>query len=224
MTYPCFDWVDYYLNAIADAVRKGVKVEIVVSNVNSGCFDKYGSGWTPDDIAVQIVKRVIGRKGIDHNFEQKIKERLCVTYIRRGRKEGKSEAARWSGPCMEVLQDPGGKPTARWPCEKPIANHVKLILVDDECYYLGSQNLYMCDLAEWGAIVVDRDETHRLCEDYWRPMWKQSWVQGKDWGDCNYSKVIKGCKVRTSYCYGLVPSCNGVVELQPLVSHAETDV
>lgn len=224
MTWPWLNWVDEYLNEIANALRRGVKVEIVVSNEHSGNYDKYGSGWTADDIAAQIVTRVIHfkrkplyRHRIDEDFEQKIKERLCVTYIRRGRgeptaegKERTSEAARWSGPCIETT------PTARYTCEKPIANHVKLILVDDKSYYLGSQNLYMCDLAEWGAIVLDPGVASKLYEEYWAPMWEQSWDEGKDWGDCNYSQVIKDSYPANRYP-SCISCCHPVVQLQQLL-------
>ena len=60
--------------------------------------------------------------------------------------------------------------------------------MDDICSYTGSQNLYKCDLAEWGLIIDDADVTTKMMEDYWNPMWKASYNEC----DCN-TKTMTEC-------------------------------
>ena len=56
--------------------------------------------------------------------------------------------------------------------------HAKHFLVDDVCAYLGSQNLHVCDLAEWGVVLDDEATVKTIMEDYWNPMWKASFRGG----------------------------------------------
>ena len=58
---------------------------------------------------------------------------------------------------------------------RPIANHAKHIIIDDVCYYIGSQNLYVCDLAEWGVVIDCQKLTQRCIDQYWKPMWAAAW-------------------------------------------------
>ena len=53
---------------------------------------------------------------------------------------------------------------------KGLGNHSKYFIVDDLCSYTGSQNIYVCDLAEWGVIVDDSVLTAKILQDYWRPL------------------------------------------------------
>lgn len=57
--------------------------------------------------------------------------------------------------------------------------HSKFFIVDDVCSYTGSQNLYVCDLAEWGVLVDDQEQTQKMMEEYWNPMWNASYT-GED--------------------------------------------
>jgi len=73
----------------------------------------------------------------------------------------------------------------------PKANHAKYFIVDDLCSYTGSQNLYVCDLAEWGVIIDDSAVTAHMLQDYWKPMWDASY----DESDCNVHEVMDGLKI-----------------------------
>ena len=53
--------------------------------------------------------------------------------------------------------------------------HAKHVIVDDIATYIGSQNLYNCNNAEWGIIVDSEEETKTLLKEYWIPMWDNSW-------------------------------------------------
>jgi phosphatidylserine/phosphatidylglycerophosphate/cardiolipin synthase-like enzyme len=65
-------------------------------------------------------------------------------------------------------------PDATWPDGHAIANHAKLWLVDDQVFYIGSDNLYPVDLQEFGYIVDDRATAGRIRAAYWDPMWRWS--------------------------------------------------
>jgi len=63
----------------------------------------------------------------------------------------------------------------KWADGQNIGNHAKFFIIDDLCYYLGSQNLYICNLAEWGVVVDDETETKKVLEAYWNPLWENSY-------------------------------------------------
>ena len=65
-------------------------------------------------------------------------------------------------------------------------------MVDDVCSYTGSQNLYICDLAEWGVIIDDASVTKQMIEHYWTPMWNASYAEGED---CDVQQVIDGLDI-----------------------------
>jgi hypothetical protein len=70
----------------------------------------------------------------------------------------------------------------------------KHFMIDDICCYVGSQNLYICDLAEWGVVIDDADSTSELKSQYWDPMWKTSYTTD----DCEVDSVMDGLKIDRS--------------------------
>ena len=48
-----------------------------------------------------------------------------------------------------------------------MANHGKVLIVDDFAYYVGSQNMYAANLAEYGVIVDSAAETKRFASGYY---------------------------------------------------------
>jgi len=79
-----------------------------------------------------------------------------------------------------------------WPSGEPVGTHTKSFIVDDECYYLGSQNLYNCNHAEWGYIVDNQREAEKYLEEYWNHMWKYSYEE------CPKEKRYKFCAEKLS--------------------------
>jgi phosphatidylserine/phosphatidylglycerophosphate/cardiolipin synthase-like enzyme len=78
-----------------------------------------------------------------------------------------------------VCQDVGlatlrNGPLPTWQNGKPFSNHAKLVAVDDEAFYIGSQNLYPGRLQELGVIVENRDAAKELDFAYLHPMWDWS--------------------------------------------------
>ncbi|WP_016584269.1 phospholipase D [Yersinia pestis] len=58
----------------------------------------------------------------------------------------------------------------------PVApgNHAKLMIIDDELYVVGSDNLYPGYLSEFDYLVEGKDAVNELMKSYWEPLWKYS--------------------------------------------------
>lgn len=63
--------------------------------------------------------------------------------------------------------------------------------MDDICCYIGSQNLYICDLAEWGVVIDSPSTVENIKAQYWDPMWKTCYTHD----DCNVDQVMDGLVV-----------------------------
>jgi phosphatidylserine/phosphatidylglycerophosphate/cardiolipin synthase-like enzyme len=72
-----------------------------------------------------------------------------------------------------------------------IGMHAKHFIIDDTCTYIGSQNFYICDLAEWGVVIDDEATTKRMVSEYWGPMWSVSYT-GED---CDVQAVMDGLSI-----------------------------
>lgn len=62
-----------------------------------------------------------------------------------------------------------------------------MIIVDDRTFYLGSQNLYVANLAEHGFIVDDQNATRAVLREYYEPMFglsKSTLASGSDAPSC----------------------------------------
>ena len=67
----------------------------------------------------------------------------------------------------------------------------KHFIIDDICCYIGSQNLYLCDLAEWGVVLDNPDTVQSIKAQYWDPMWATSYMRD----DCEVDKVMDGLNI-----------------------------
>ena len=156
-------WPDAYLSALAKVIwEKGVDVEIALSNPGSipgglkpteAC---YGNGWSCVDVAAEIIKRIKKHypDAEDDDLRTKVAENLRVCFIREERGNA-------------------------WDDGMTMGMHAKHFIVDDVACYIGSQNLYVCDLAEWGVVIDNPEQTQKFMEEYWNPMWKHSYT-GED--------------------------------------------
>ena len=62
------------------------------------------------------------------------------------------------------------------------------------CCYIGSQNLYTCDLAEWGVVIDSEEVVTNIKQQYWDQMWTVSYT--KD--DCDVDEVMDGLGIDRS--------------------------
>ena len=53
-------------------------------------------------------------------------------------------------------------------------NHAKIMIVDDDLYVVGSDNLYPGSLSEFNYLVEGADAVNELLKSYWGPLWKYS--------------------------------------------------
>jgi len=175
MALPGTGWPKPYLNALARALwLREVDVEIVVSNPGSipgglGPLEAcYGNGWDCNDVASEIIKRIKKQfpDADDASMRKKVEENLRVCFIRHKKSTTYSN---------------GGN----------IGLHSKYFIIDDVVSYTGSQNLYVCDLAEWGVVVDNADATLKMMEEYWTPMWNASYT-GED---CCVQTVMDGLDI-----------------------------
>ncbi|WP_300320092.1 phospholipase [Accumulibacter sp.] len=54
-------------------------------------------------------------------------------------------------------------------------NHAKIMIIDDEAYVIGSDNLYPGFLSEFDYLVEGKDAVSTLLKTYWEPLWQYSW-------------------------------------------------
>ncbi|KAL7541184.1 hypothetical protein ACHAXR_010699 [Thalassiosira sp. AJA248-18] len=160
---PGCTWPKGYLSALGKAIwERGVDVEILLSNPRSipaglspmeAC---YGNGWTCNDVSAELIKTIKENHpdAEDDDLRQKVSDNLRVCFIR----ESIGNA---------------------WEDGMTMGMHAKHFIVDDVATYIGSQNLYVCDLAEWGVVIDDEETTKRMMEEYWNPMWEHSFT-GED--------------------------------------------
>jgi len=173
---PGLVWPKTYLEAIGKAIyERGVDIEMVLSNPNSipgglkGTEANYGNGWSCVDVCAEIIKSIqqqYSNSIDDTRLRAMIVDNLRVCFIKHG-KSNKYEDG------------------------KSIGLHSKHWIVDDVCCYIGSQNLYMCDLAEWGIVVDSETEVKKIMTDYWQPMWESSYT-GED---VDVQEVMDGLEV-----------------------------
>jgi len=57
-------------------------------------------------------------------------------------------------------------------------NHAKLMIIDDQAYVIGSDNLYPGSLSEFNYVVEGSDAVSALIDSYWKPLWQYSSPHG----------------------------------------------
>jgi phosphatidylserine/phosphatidylglycerophosphate/cardiolipin synthase-like enzyme len=149
---------------LASKVVAGVPITIVLSAGGGGAAG-YSNGWTLKDLA-KILQQAL--EVDSHVPAAQARVKLC---------QDVGLAALRNGP------------RATWANGKPFSNHAKLVAVDDEAFYIGSQNLYPGRLQELGVIVEGRAASRELDTAYLHPMW--------DWSkrDALINPATKKCDV-----------------------------
>jgi hypothetical protein len=57
-------------------------------------------------------------------------------------------------------------------------NHSKLMIIDDQAYVIGSDNLYPGSLSEFNYVVEGKEAVSALIDAYWKPLWQYSSPHG----------------------------------------------
>jgi len=151
-------WPKEYFSALGRAIyERGVDVEIVLSNPGSipggltPIEGSYGNGWDCNDVSSELIKRIKADfpDAEDDDLREKVGSNLRVCFVRE--------------ECGNAWED-----------GMTMGLHSKHFIVDDVALYIGSQNLYVCDLAEWGVLIDDEETVKGLMDQYWNPMWEAS--------------------------------------------------
>ena len=145
--------------ALAIKILDGVHVRIVLSAGKGGASDGYGNGWSLNDVAA-VLKEMVAKE---------LQARL------HGLSNPFASADARAAICKEVgLAHIRSIPAASWPNGKDFANHAKLVAVDNQAFYIGSENLYPSHLQELGFIVEDPSAADHLLREYLAPLWANS--------------------------------------------------
>eukprot|EP00429_Kryptoperidinium_foliaceum_P013634 CAMPEP_0176048494 /NCGR_PEP_ID=MMETSP0120_2-20121206/24090_1 /TAXON_ID=160619 /ORGANISM="Kryptoperidinium foliaceum, Strain CCMP 1326" /LENGTH=712 /DNA_ID=CAMNT_0017381913 /DNA_START=76 /DNA_END=2214 /DNA_ORIENTATION=- len=170
-------WPEDYLRELGLAIyERGVDVHIVLSHPYSIPSDlgateaNYGNGWTCNDVAAMLIRSI--KENVPDADEERLGGlvglNLKLAYLRTSK-----------GSCD--WEDKDGK----------CGNHAKFFIVDDICYYIGSQNLYIANLAEWGIIIDSAVQTQKILEEYWNPMWAAAYENvPEEERDCNIDEIL----------------------------------
>lgn len=179
---PGGQWPAEYFKALGLGIYwRDLDVEVVLSNPLSvpgklsptvAC---YGNGWTAVDVASELIKSIRdnlkaeGEDVMDDRLEAMVVKNLRITMLRSCENEDK------------------------WPDGEGLGNHAKFFIVDKRAFYIGSQNLYIANLAEWGVVVDDLEETAKVIDQYWDPMWRNSFRK-EEW-ESQRASVMAGLDI-----------------------------
>jgi phosphatidylserine/phosphatidylglycerophosphate/cardiolipin synthase-like enzyme len=151
-------WPEAYLRALVAAVGRGVDVELILSNkgaVPGGLLATsatYSNGYTAGDVVKKLASY-----GTAH-----------PELVPAGADVAALLCARLHAATLRPSSDDA------WPDGASFANHAKLAIVDDRAFYMGSQNWYPANLAEFGYVVDDARATAELLSAYYTPAWQAS--------------------------------------------------
>jgi len=140
-------WPGMFLDALVNAMKdKNVTVEIIVSYWDSNSSTPVG-GYS-DDMGAKALKGVI----IDH--------------LAKALGGDLSKAKTLAGTLLTVKETPVNTATGGWE-----SNHGKIWIVDDDVFYVGSDNIYPGYLQEYGYVIGDQSKTQDFITNYWTPLW-----------------------------------------------------
>ena len=164
-------------------IRGESDIYIVLSNegtVGNG-GNSYSNGVTLQHFARHLREMVVSR------FEAK--EPLSRYEIRKGPDPANALL------CEHVHLAPlRFGPDDKWPDYSRFAAHMKLWMIDDRAFYIGSDNMYPVNLQEYGYIVDDKKAAGELLDAYWKPLWQWSQraaVSGPGVENCIFREIIK---------------------------------
>jgi phosphatidylserine/phosphatidylglycerophosphate/cardiolipin synthase-like enzyme len=156
---PLGSWPNAIFDELGAAMARGVDVYLVLSNPGavagglSATVAPYANGWEPAEVVRRIRQRLAASPvaGLPTGaaLDALLCDRLHVAPLRFG-------------------------PDDAFPDGVTFPNHAKLVMVDGQAAYIGSQNLYDAGLSEHGYIVDDAAAIAELAATYWEPLWTWS--------------------------------------------------
>ena len=133
--------------ALGHKVAQRVPIKIVISGGSSG---GYSNGIPIGELATVLTDMVAAQQRLSYGAARRL-------------------------VCRDVgLGYLHSAPALSWPDGHRFANHAKLVEVDDQAFYIGSENLYPARLQELGLIVESAAATATLNTEYLDPLWHYS--------------------------------------------------
>ncbi|MFY0579753.1 hypothetical protein ACN28S_40815 [Cystobacter fuscus] len=96
------------------------------------------------------------------------------------------------GDAVEAVKMGSGKYSKYKKVPSAPGNHAKIMIVDDESYVVGSDNLYPGFLSEFNYLIEGQEAVGDLLESYWKPLW---WHSGQH---CVNPACRTGCTAKGS--------------------------
>lgn len=140
-------------DVLADKLIQGVAVRIVVSSpgAKQSVIAPYSNMKNMHDLTAILQRKVSTRANVSAVQAKSI---VC------------------SALQLAPLRHAAG--VNQWPNGNGIANHAKLIAVDDAAFYVGSKNLYPTTLQDFGFIVENPDAAAVFVSEYKNRLWENA--------------------------------------------------
>lgn len=156
---PAGSWPDKLFLKLGEAMVRGVDVYIVLSNPGSVAgglsanYAGYSNGWPLTTVVTKLRDALVANPPPGLPSGSALTDLLC--------KRLHVAPLRFSGEDA-------------FPSGIPYPNHAKFVMVDDQGFYIGSQNQYDAGLTEFGFLVDDARAGALVLRDYWQNLWTQS--------------------------------------------------
>ncbi len=156
---------DDFFHALCRHVAGGKQLSIIISDTRASSasgapYSGYGVKQTAEHIATEV-GRITGKQGAE--LARFLAPLVHVGPVRiYERKPGDPGAQSWKWRNGSKAIEP--------------ANHAKVYIIDEEAFYVGSDNAYAAPnneegLQEFGFLISGKDETRRFIGEYWDKFW-----------------------------------------------------
>jgi len=155
------------MEVLAKAILRDVELQIVLSTPGATAGSGTSYAWAPSleasaGVLIATTLVVARAQGISP-------ERATVLILKNLKLAPIHFSADREWPA-DRAHDLCGQPRVA----RKIANHAKVWIVDDQLFYIGSQNSYPSFNQEFGWMVEGVTETNQLLQSYWNPLWSYS--------------------------------------------------
>ena len=154
------------------SVKQNGKIRISQESLSENYIVSAGLVLWPGDFLEAISEAIIGKNATveiilsRHSLTDygdfmgsKATKGVIVDYL--AKKTQNQEAAKLlSEKYLKIRETPNG-----------VYNHSKLWMVDDDIFYIGSDNIYPAGLSEYGYIIGSKAACDELLEKHWTPLW-----------------------------------------------------
>ncbi|MEM9243947.1 MAG: phospholipase D-like domain-containing protein [Pseudomonadota bacterium] len=147
--YPLYAVNGTVMQALAHAVKTGVTVDIVTSNLSPN-----QKGYS-SEVGAQAIYDYL----------------LHLLTAQFGLKESMAKAALRQYLHIKTVAYAANDRDA-----SKTSSHNKMWIVDDHLFYVGSHNIYPSSLQQFGVIIDDQQATNLLEQQWWQPLWRNAVV------------------------------------------------